>query len=147
MCPLLSSRSLTKQGFRARCARPAGHFEAKASTRLRRAGRSPFGRHTLARHSREGGNPVPLLGLQRGELPLACGERVVPPSAVTPWLVIPAKAGIQCLCFGCKGESFHSPAAGGTPFFACTKKRKPKKCTPGIARFGLSARNTRRRGL
>src|SRR5438445_2479524 len=91
---------------------------------------SSFRRKRLARHSREGGtaeagcrrehsrsewpvgratgvagNPVPLLRLQRRELPLACGERgtfraglplacgerVAHPSSVTPWLVIPAK--------------------------------------------------------
>src|SRR5437899_1571169 len=38
--------------------------------------------------------------LSKHKLPLAYGERVVHPTPVTPWLVIPAQAGIQCLCFG-----------------------------------------------
>src|SRR5438445_713977 len=52
--------------------------------------------------------------LSKHKLPLACGERVAHASSVTPWLVIPAKAGIQCLCFGCKGEGFHLPTPGGS---------------------------------
>src|SRR5207245_2992669 len=123
-------------------------FGSRASTRLRRSGRSPLARHALARRSGE--NPWLVIpakaGLQRQyaganiraangpkgarqesrviqrlcfylskhKLPLAYGERVVHPTPVTPWLVIPAKAGIQCLCFGCKGEGFHSPTASGS---------------------------------
>src|SRR5438309_1492388 len=37
----------------------------------------------------------PCFYLSKHKHPLACGDRVAPPSPVTPWLVIPAKAGLR----------------------------------------------------
>src|SRR2546427_3891842 len=101
------------------------------------SGRFPFARHALARHSREGGNQCLCFNLSKHKHPPAYGERVVHPTPVTPWLVIPAKAGIQRLCFGCKEQSFHSPAASGSLSLACARESNQREAHPHIALFGL----------
>src|SRR5207245_5236031 len=49
--------------------------------------------------------------LSKHKLPLACGERVAHPSPVTPWLVIPAKAGISAFASIFLSISIHPPTA------------------------------------
>src|SRR5439155_18951413 len=77
---------------------------------------SSLPRKALARHSREGGNPAPLLLIFALAPPLA-------------FLLASREMRSK--------QSFHSPTASGSLFFACTKKSNQKKCTPGIALFGL----------